>query len=301
MAFTYPPNQNRVGIGPGPYLVKERCESNRHTGNKTTYVYEGSFTEIMSQRTTDMFGGAQTTDVSEKGDGNYTLTSVFNYDVTGVASAATSAQLPTTSELPGNIYDLEISMETVSAYNSPKLYASLLAAFGGADASVKNAIAAVQTAVAFFHSPGQYGVNEDGTTPVAKAQAEAMLAAVYPSNATAQALMLSLFHNVALMGVEVVPQYNSVFKRTITAASPAQVQASRAGESMIWTSVEVALFENLPALWWFGLPAGQQWLKTPVNVNLVAGGKTRIDYSYISFAQASGLFFTAYNSAVLLP
>lgn len=294
MAFIYPSNQQRIGVGPGPYLVGQKVETNKQSGNKTTWTYEGTIAELQGQRATDLMNGAASTTINEKGDGNWRLESVWNYDA-GFSGGSNGANL----DEPANVHDLEISMETVSAYNSPKLYAFLLAAFGGADSSVQNALATVKKAVQAFHA-GDPKINVAANSPEAKIAAEKIIADCYPNNPNnAQALMISLFHEVALMGVETVVQYNSVYRRSITAASPNQVLAARAGEGMIWTSAEISAFENLPAFWWFQLPTGKQWLKNPANVSMVAGGKTRIDYTYLCFARASSLHYDAYGSAVL--
>ncbi len=310
MANAYPSNQTRIGVGPGPYLVGQKVETNSATGNKSTWTYEGSIAEVQSQRETDLLNGAATTEIAEKGDGNYRLTTVWNYDlITGSGSSAIV-------DLPANVHDLQASMETVSVYNSVQFYQSLLAAFGGSDSSAKNAQAAVHAAVDYFNGHTDPMIDPSSNRPVRLILSEMIITGgtytdplgttftdngCYPSNATAQALMLSLFRNIALMGIETVPEWNSIYRRSITAASPLQVQASRVGEGQIWTSAEVAAFENLPAFWWFTLPSVLQWMKSPVEVNMVAGGKTRIDYHYIGFKQASGLFYTAYGAATLLP
>lgn len=286
------PNADRISVA-SPVLASEELETNIQTGNKTTFIYEGSRDEMLTQRLVEKFKGAAYLKLSSRGDGVYQLIATYNYD--------TASGEGSQSETPQDVHDLETTMDTVSAFNSPKLYASLLAAFGGADTSVKAALAMVQTAVNQFRNEPDTGVSSGATIANAQKNAEQKIAALFPANSTAQALMISLFRNVALLGVETVVQFNNTYRRSITAATPSQVQASRTGEGLIWTSAEITAFENLPAFWWFTLPSGLQWLKSPCNVNMVAGGKTRIDYHYIGFKQASGLFYTAYNSATLLP
>lgn len=291
------PTADRIGVST-PILASEELETNlpsSGTGasNKATLTYEGSRAEMVSQRLTEIGKGATYTKLSSRGDGVWQLVVGYSHDsVSGGGSSV---------ELPQDLHDLEVSMETVSAYNSPKLYASLLAAFSNVTSSVSAALAMVQVAVAQFKADTDGTVNGGATQSNAQVNAEAKIATLFPANATAQSLMISLFRNVALRGVETVPQFNNVYRRSITAATPMQVRASRTGEGLIWTSAEIVAFEGLPSFWWFDLPAGLQWLKVPVNVSMAAGGKTRVDYHYIGFKQASGLFFTAYNSATLLP
>lgn len=285
---------DRISTKPG-IIAKSDENENTPTGNRSTITWVGSYADCLSQRSIDQHNGASYTKLTNNNDGTYQLLSTWNYDLNGTQGGGGPVDLPV------NIHDLEITMETVSAYNSPKLYASLLTAFAGTDSSVKAALAKVQLAEIMFKNPTDNGNNAGNTMATAQETAEAAIATLFPSNSTAQALMISLFRNVALMGQQTVVQFNNVYRRSITAATPVQVRASRTGEGKIWTSDEIVKFENLPQFWWFGLPTGLQWLKVPANVNLIAGGKTRIDYYYMGHQQASGLHYDAYDSATLLP
>jgi hypothetical protein len=119
------------------------------------------------------------------------------------------------------------------------------------------------------------------------------------SNTHYQARALQLFSTFCAMKTESYIEYYTVFKRTITAAKPTQIQASYSGAGMIWTTDEVNAFESIPFNSWFQLPDAQ-WLKTPPTVTAGAGQKTQISYSYTQFNTANGLLYLPFNSASLL-
>ena len=287
---------DRLAVSPGPFFTAEEYNSNLSSGDQTTFTYEGTREEMVRQRLVERGNGAAILRLVNKGDGNYQLIATYNYDLSNGPNSG-----PGGSE-PQSVHDLEVSVEIVDAFQSVTLYSQLLSVLGGVKSSTDTAISVVQKAVGIYENgihDSNAKIDVESYSPQALSDAQAMIAKCWPSNADAQKLMNSLFQQYALRKATTKPEFNSVYRRSITAATPLQVQASRTGEGMIWTSAEISAFENLPAFWWFNLPSGLQWLKYPCNVNLVAGGKTRVDYWYQSARIWSGLHFVPYGSAVL--
>ncbi len=112
--------------------------------------------------------------------------------------------------------------------------------------------------------------------------------------------MLNLFRGIALHQQRDTTQFNSIYRRRITAASYNQVQAAFTGQKQIWTTSEVVSFENVPSAWWFQLPTSLLWYKVPPQVSTVAGQKTEIIYNYIGGVQYWSGTHTAYGAATLL-
>jgi hypothetical protein len=95
-------------------------------------------------------------------------------------------------------------------------------------------------------------------------------------------------------------EYHTVYRRTLTAATPQQVRASYEGATMIWTTDEVQSFEGISPFDWFQLPSGSQWIKSPPFVTATARQKTQLVYTYTECKQATALLYDAFGSAVLL-
>ena len=109
----------------------------------------------------------------------------------------------------------------------------------------------------------------------------------------------NLFYNVVARGVTSFLEYNSVFRRTITAGDPSAVVAVFTGAGKIWTTAEVVTFEAIPNDGWFILPTAQ-WHKDTPRVLSVYGQKTQITYCYTEIKTASGLLYEAYGAATLI-
>jgi hypothetical protein len=107
----------------------------------------------------------------------------------------------------------------------------------------------------------------------------------------------ALFINVCGRGLAAALEYSTVYRRTLTAATPQQVRASYDGAGMIWTTGEVSSFEGISPFDWFQLPANQQFIKSPPNVTPTARQKTQLTYSYCK--QASALLYDAWGSAII--
>ena len=121
--------------------------------------------------------------------------------------------------------------------------------------------------------------------------------ATYPTKNT---LVKNAFRGIAIAGNTSGLQFNSIYRRRITAASYSQIQASFTGKGKIWTTAELVSLENVPSAWWFQLPTDYLWLKIPPEVSTVANQKTEVTYNYKAVAEAWGLMYDSYGAATLL-
>lgn len=261
-------------------LKSEAMENNSASGDSTTRIFTGSKALVLSQRTIEALGGASLLKVEAVGDGNYQLTARYSWDLTKGGN----------QQAPINSHELENSMSTVDVWTNPVLLAAFVAAFGS-QAAANAAIGYVTLLIDSFIKAG------DGSA-AAQASFEAGITTLYAGSQ--QALMLNAFRGVAYHQVKNCVQFDTVYRRRITAATYNQIQASFTGAGQIWTTAEVIAFENTPSAWWFQLPPTAMWLKQKPIVLTVAQQKTEIAYNYLEIAEAWGLTYTAYGAATLL-
>jgi hypothetical protein len=271
---------DRISTSGQIVLQSETLENNSASGDGTTRIFTGARALILSQRTIESVGGATLLKVESVGDGNYRLTSRYTWDLTKGGN----------SQPPINSHELENNMSQVDVWTNPILRATFVAAFGS-QAAMGAAIGFVARLVDKFIQAG------DGSA-AGQAAAEADITTVYAG--AEQALMLDAFRGVAYHQVKNCIQFDTVYRRRITAATYNQIQASFTGAGQIWTTAEVVAFENTPSAWWFQLPANSLWLKAKPVVVTVAQQKTEISYNYLEVAEAWGLLYEAYDSATLL-
>lgn len=269
---------------PRPHITGPIINGSK-SGGSTDFIAKGSLSDLQSFRALVKSRGANPTRLEPDEGGQWILSYTFPYE-----TEDESGQGGIVYDQPVDQHDLDVAMETVPAFNSPVLYALL-------GASASKIVAATQLTVKKYHN----GEFKPGASTTSLDVAEDWITAeVDKIDNTKTATALKLLRAVAGRGVESVIQFNTVYRRTITAAVYWQVQAAYTGNGKIWTDTEVTNFEGTPTNEWFGLEANTQWLKTPPNVSAVWGGKTQITYSYIGFKQASRLFYEAYGSATLL-
>lgn len=250
------------------------------TGSSTTYTATGKMEELQQVRDIVRLAGASPIKLAPDSGGDWKLVYTFPYD-------ESEGSQP---ERPVDQHDLDVSMETIPCFNSPRLYSLL-------GASASKIVAASQLTVKKYHN----GEFKPGASTTSLDVAETWLTTeVDKIDNTKTATAIKLLRAVAGRGVETAIQFNEVYRRSITAARYYQVQAAYTGVRKIWTDTEVVAFEGTPTNEWFGLEPNTQWLKTVPIVSAIWGGKTQITYSYIGFKQASNLFYEAYNSATLL-
>lgn len=274
----------------GPFISESLNE-----GTENRYKAVGTRAQCEAQRQIWRAQRASRMELEPNGDGQWQLNASF----AGLPSDEGGAE----AEVPTNLHELETTAEQ-GDYRSNYKLTTLFSADGRAivldcyerylkdryadDSDYIRPDATVQAAWASL-------------TPVARARADinrlmtrASIGA--PEIADGQ----GLFSRLVAGGGELVYTFNSIYRRTITAASSSQVRAAYTGVGQIWTSGEVESFEGIPTSQWFGLPT-TYWLKLPPRVTASAGGKTDIEYTYQGgFYYASAFFYTAYGSATLL-
>ncbi len=218
--------------------------------------------------------------VESTGDGNYQLTAGYAFDTrTGAASTP-----------PVNSHELENNMSQVDVWTNPVLFSKLVAAFGCV-AGANGALVYLKGEVDNFNQ----NTKRDETAVEA---AEEVIGTVY--SAPQLSLILNIFRGLAYHQVKNSIQFDSVYRRRITAASYNQVQAAFTGAGQIWTTAEILAFESVPSAWWFQLPSTYLWLKAKPVVVTVMQQKTEISYSYLAVAEAWDCLYTAYGAATLL-
>jgi hypothetical protein len=261
-------------------LKSETFESNLSSGASTTRVFTGSKALIISQNNIEVAFGASMVKVESTGDGNYQLTAGYAFDTRSGAG----------STPPVNSHELENNMSQVDVWTNPVLRAAFVTQFGS-QVAANAAIGFVTRLIDSFIQAG------DGSA-TAQAASEAMITGTYAG--AQQTLILNAFRGVAYHQVKNSIQFDSVYRRRITAASYNQVQAAFTGAAQIWTTAEILAFENVPSSWWFQLPSTYLWLKAKPVVVTVMQQKTEISYSYLAVNEAWGLLYTAYKAATLL-
>lgn len=281
---TSPINSNMGALSailyPGVILEHSECNENGRTGSESTFVYTGTYLALKGQQAWCRSWGAYNMAlVRQENSSRWKLTSVFPFDESGGEPA-----------LLTGTYELDVEMEQPSVFSNPRLRSML----------PDNYIAAVARIIENFQA-GQYSMTTTGgATDAGWAAAVTDLKAAVPVGSNYQARALQLFSTVVAMKTEAFMEYYNVFKRTITAALPIQVQASQIGKKKIWTTAEIIAFENPPSSGFFQLDSTSLWYKTPPLVCANARQKTQVSYNYIETKQANGILYEPYNSAVLL-
>lgn len=263
--------------GQGINVTGPEVEWDNKNGWRSTWHYEGTADEVAAQRIIEISSGATMVRQGPSGNGLYELHASYPTDETGD---------PLTDE-PQDIHELEVQVEQIPVWNSETLRAQ----FSGTQDEIDAAIGMTQAYWNKFQSGGI--TDENGDPDITEALSKLLF-----NVATNPAACGKLFRLVA-RGTDSAIEYNTVYRRTLTAADPAQVTASIEGVRKIWTTAEVENWEGTPAAPWFGLEPGMQWLKAPPTVQAVSGQRTQIQYYYTQFKQASAMLYTAYGSAVL--
>ena len=281
-----------ASAGPGPFLTgpewdEKRIGTSANYSASTSYTYKGTKDECISKRAEVRSVGCASLSIKPAGDGDWILTASFP----GTPEDQGGPQ----SDPPVDQHELEVNIEQVPWENSVRLNGLIGTTYAS------KVIGAVSIAVKNFHA-GDYkpGKGEVTLTDVEKGVADVtkQLNKINAGAFTTSGVLL--FRRLVGSGIEGVLSYNTVYRRTITAASFNQVQAAYTGVGMIWTNTEVENFEGIPTNEWFGLEQNTQWLKSPPHVSAVSGGKTQITYYYTGFKRASNFFYEAYGAATLL-
>ena len=294
---TSTPNSNMGPLSsilfPGVTLERADIAENGRTGSESNYVYTGTYMALKGQQSWCRGWGAYNMALTRIDGGSlWRLTAVFPFDENGGEPA-----------LIQGVYELDVEMQQPSVYANEVLrgkkdvYGNVLVAALLPD----NYIAVVARYVEYFES----GEASDKGTGVSTGDGgwtwcQQEIIARVPTTNNYQARALQLFATVAAHKTDSFLEYYHVFKRTLTAALPIQVQASNIGKGQIWTTFELQNFEGIPANSFFQLDQNSLWLKSPPVITASARQKTQVTYSYTEFRQANGLLYTAYNAAKLM-
>jgi hypothetical protein len=263
-----------------PLLESEAFETNKQSGSSTTRVFTGSKQNMIAQRMTELAFGASLIKLESTGDGNYRLTAGYSWDASSGAGP---------SDPPVNTHELENGLVAVDAFTSDVLRNQVFNAFGGTYAGMMSGLVRLRGLLTRWDRSDQ--------NAAAQNDIEGSLSDL---SGVQLALMLNLFRGIAIHNLGTTSQFNSVYRRRITAASYNQIQAGFEGVGKIWTTNELVAFENVPSAWWFQLPTDRVWQKSAPTVNTVAGQKTEIIYSYVAAKAAWSGTQEAYGSAPLL-
>lgn len=255
----------RLIATPGPILESIE-ETQDDKGSRTTYVYTGTEAEVKSQRILERQRGAKFLQIKPAGGGKWELNASFPFTVEEGNGDA---------EVPTDTHELETTMAQQDIFLCPKLIAKI------SDEADRHLL---------LDLVKRYKQSDPAFNTVTKALAQ--VGAETGGNED----MLDYFKLIALKGVEHWIFYRSVYSRTITSATPRQVQASFEGSQKIWTTAQLQAWEGLPTDWWFQLPPNAKWHKSPptVTTNIGRGRKTQINYKYLASDEISPLVYDNY-------
>lgn len=296
---------DRLTTGKGPWLAASEIEFDQNSGNNVTVeTWEGSESECRSKRSQLTAAGSRRTRLMPKGDGNWQLRAEWPYDKEGQNSSFV------------DVMELEVNAVMRSAYQSP-VYRSLFGDFVAvtqdsprarttlpiiADCARKyqSGLPREETsgsaAGKYIWRGSAYNTREDAVM----AELTARINAIANITANERALAITFYENVAYRGVTSFVEFGHVFRRRITAGTPAAVQANMTGGGKVWTSAEVVAFEGIPSDGWFSIPPDVQWHKDKPRVLSSYGQKTELSYSYTEIVTATRLLYEPYGSAILI-
>jgi len=251
---------HELAITPG-VVLKSIDESEDKSGFRTSYTFIGTRLQCNQQRSIVRDKGARQIQLRPTQDGNWELVATFpNESENGNGDA----------EQPTQTHELDVQMAQQDVYTNPKFKSAL-----------SDSLRQTVHDYANKYKRGEFPSWVTALSAIGSATG---------GDATA----LSYFSLIALTGVEHWIFYKAVYSRTITAATPRQVQASFEGVNKLWTSDKVIAFENVPSDWWFKLSDIHPfWHKSmpKVATNIGRSAKTQISYQYIGSDEASALLY----------
>ena len=296
---------NAMSTGPGPFLISSETETDTNGASSTIETWEGTETECRIKRLVLLGAGATRIRLAPKGDGAWQVRGSFPFDTEGQNRSYV------------DVMELEVNVIQQRWENSP-VYRSYFSDYNPvtrhSDKAVAT-IAVIRDVKNKYHS-GRPDVQTSGTnqgkylwlnTPYNTK--EEALGAEYLTRINAIAGLsdpekghaFHLHNQVAFMGLTSFIEYNHVFRRRVTAGTPAAITANQTGGGKIWTSAEVISWEGIPSNGWFQLPPDVQWHKDKPRVLASYGQKTEISYNYTEVTTASRYMYEAHGAAVLIP
>ena len=246
-------------------------------GFRTSYKFTGTRAECEQQRILERTRGAKTLQLRPAGDGNWELVTTYPNDSENGDGSA---------DEPTDTHDLDVSMAQQDVFTNPKL--NRAPADGGLSETNVQALKFVVD---------RYKRGDFSTVSEAEAaMSDATVNDGAPDIATARTRTLAYFRLIALKGVDHWIFYRANYSRTITSATPRQVQASFEGVQKLWTTAQLLAWEQLPSEWWFQLPSATVWHKSVPKVvtNIGRSLKTQIQYQYIGSDEASTRLYDNY-------
>ena len=298
---------SRIGTGSGPFLISTDLEYDKTRGWETIEVWEGSEAEIAAKQLAVVEIGATRALKMSNGDGNYRLRASYPYE-----------DPDTPTETLVDTMELDTAAIARSVYQSPVFrsrfsdYANNVSAKGDMSAFIVGDLVRKyqagqpkqETNGKYKYLTTEYDSRELAIHAEFKARMDtagiATTSATYGASSGDAGLAWGLYVNIVSRGVTSFLEYNSVFRRTVTAATPSAVTANFEGSNKIWTTAEVISWESIPNDGWFVLPAGVQWHKDTPRVLSAFGQKTQLVYSYTQVRSATRLLYEAYNGATLI-
>ena len=283
---------------PGVTIEHISVDENGRTGSETTYVYTGSYLALKGQQAYCRGWGVYNMSLTRvEGSHTWRLTALFPFNENGGE--------PNSFTGTNGVYELDVETQQPSVYVNEVLRGKRDSSGNVVTAALlpDNYIAAVARVVENFEA-GDYSMTASGGgTDGGWSAAVADIKAVVTSNAAPtyyQNRALQLFATVAAHKTDSFIEYYHVFKRSITAALPIQVQASNVGKCQVWTTFELQNWENINANGFFQLDQNSLWLKSPPVITASARQKSQVTYNYTEFRQANGLLYLPYGSANLM-
>ena len=272
-----------------PILTGPTLRYDKRNGNTTEYVFEGAEVECKVKARQLIAQKADNVMVGPAGNGNWKVEAQF--------SGSELEEGGPDADQPTNLHELENTVEQVHWNKSARCRSF----FNTSAQRCENIITAVAKHVTSYQN-GQTEKNIESLTFYANEQANLTIELNKISGITPTEIAdaKKLMGHILFYGFETFYNYNSVYSRTITAATYAQVRAAYTGVGQVWTSAEVVAQEGLPESEWFGLDASVLWLKSPPRVSAASGGKTQISYNYVSAPSFSKFQASAYGAASLV-
>ena len=226
-------------------LKSESFENNAASGDGTTRIYTGSRANMAAQRMVEAAFGASLLRLEPTGDGNYQLTAGYTWDTSKGGNA----------QAPINSHELENSMNQVDVFCNDNFRETFLTVFG----SQAGALVAMNWLQQLITWGEQQSGKDSPPSTISDAINTSVNASAYSTEQ--KALVLNACRGILFHQVKNSIQFDSIYRRRITAASYNQVQAGFTGAGKIWTTAEILAFENVPSSWWFQLPPTYLWLK----------------------------------------
>lgn len=294
--------------GSGPFFNSAESEFIKNQGWENAEVWEGTEAEVRAKQQEFIGRGATRVRVNPKGNGAWLVRAVWPYNTNGgdntfvdTMELETNAILRSAYQAPR--YRARFSDYIATSQFSAKAYATL----GPISDCVRKYQSGLPKQEEDAPNAGKFAWRSLAGVKTYVGSREAAIEAELGNRLTGLGIggneytsAFQLFYNLAYRGVTGFLEYNSVFRRTVTAGSPFAVRANMTGAGRIWTTAEVIAFEGIPNDGWFDLPVGSQWHKDKPRILSVYGQKTQLTYSYTEVVTASALFYQAQGSAVLV-